>query len=84
MYRIIAFVGVAGIFNLVFLSILAVGSFARDTPVNFQQTSVKSVDNNLYKGKQWVVLVAGTKGWEQYGHQVLKLSRNRLLFIGIP
>lgn len=76
MYCIIVFVGIAGIFNFVLLSILAIGSFARDTPINVQKTSLNSLDNVLYEGKQWVVLVAGTSGWDQYRHQVMKLSRN--------
>ncbi|CAH1731446.1 unnamed protein product [Aphis gossypii] len=52
-----------GVFNLAVLALFAVGSFAG----NNNQNPTK--ENDLYEGKKWVVLVAGSKGWSNYRHQ---------------
>ncbi|KAF0758290.1 legumain-like, partial [Aphis craccivora] len=50
-----------GVFNLVALALFAVGSFANENnPTN---------DNLFSVGKKWVVLVAGSDGWNNYRHQ---------------
>lgn len=45
----------------------------------------KAEENNEYSvttGKQWVVLVAGSRGWSNYRHQVYDLNNlNFTLFL---
>eukprot|EP00102_Acyrthosiphon_pisum_P007858 XP_003243611.1 PREDICTED: legumain [Acyrthosiphon pisum] len=51
-----------GIFNLVSLTLFAIGSFAVHEP--------KSTNEEInVRGKKWVVLVAGSDGWNNYRHQ---------------
>lgn len=54
------------------LAFFAVGSFAG----NNNQNPTK--ENDLCEGKKWVVLVAGSKGWSNYRHQVFKSFNNKL------
>lgn len=48
------------------LALFVVGSFAGQNNPN------PTNDDSLYEGKKWVVLVAGSKGWSNYRHQVFK------------
>ncbi|KAL4100790.1 hypothetical protein QTP88_020819 [Uroleucon formosanum] len=51
-----------GVFNLVSLALFAIGSFAEHEPESID-------DGNNVLGKKWVVLVAGSDGWNNYRHQ---------------
>jgi len=57
---------------LAVLALFAVGSFAGNNNQN------PTEDDSLYEGKKWVVLVAGSKGWSNYRHQVFKSFNNIL------
>ncbi|XP_060858673.1 legumain-like [Metopolophium dirhodum] len=51
-----------GVFNLVSLALFAIGSFAEHEP----ESTNKEISVG---GKKWVVLVAGSDGWNNYRHQ---------------
>jgi len=51
------FVLCIGVFNLICLTLLVIGSFAAKIPENDS-------------GKKWVVLLSGSAGWNNYRHQV--------------
>lgn len=64
---------IPGFFNLAVLALFAVGSFAVHIPKHHDLESKEDNENGfLKKGKKWVVLVAGSKGWNNYRHQVTK------------
>ncbi|KAL5236595.1 hypothetical protein ACI65C_004005 [Semiaphis heraclei] len=50
-----------GVFNLVSLALFVIGSFAAHEP------NPTNEENSI--GKKWVVLVAGSSGWNNYRHQ---------------
>jgi len=54
--------------NLVCLVLFVFGSFVAKAHV-VQNDHQKKQDNDI--GKKWVVLVAGTNGWNNYRHQVV-------------
>lgn len=73
---IIVFVNVTGKFYLVLIALFAIESFTTGIPLNEEENTDNSIGNSLYEGKKWVVLVAGTRGWNKYSNQVLKFTES--------
>lgn len=64
----------------VLLSLLVIGSFAANIPENKNQNNQNDGENFFGIGKKWVVLVAGSYGWNNYRHQVSLRIRFKSLF----
>lgn len=63
---------ISGSFSLALLALFAIGSFAVHLPKHHDLKSKENIENGfIKKGKNWVVLVAGSKGWNNYRHQVI-------------
>lgn len=63
---------ISGFFNLTLLALFAIGSLAVHLPKRHDLESKENNENGFTKkGKNWVVLVAGSKGWNNYRHQVI-------------
>ncbi|XP_026821008.1 legumain-like [Rhopalosiphum maidis] len=52
-----------GVFHLIALALFAVGSFAEHNIPELTN------EDNFIGGKKWIVLVAGSEGWNNYRHQ---------------
>lgn len=61
---------VTGVFSFVSLALFAIGSTAIFVPSSYRKPWT-DIENNFFGGKKWVVLVAGSDGWNNYRHQVL-------------
>jgi len=58
-----------GVFSFVSLALLAIGSTAILLPNSYRKSFTDN-ENHFFGGKKWVVLVAGSDGWNNYRHQV--------------
>ncbi|VVC37939.1 Hypothetical protein CINCED_3A023572 [Cinara cedri] len=58
------------ILYLISMVALSIGCFAGSVQKNDSNPKTKrKIGNSVYEGKQWVVLVTGSSGWENYRHQ---------------
>ncbi|XP_060847426.1 legumain-like [Rhopalosiphum padi] len=57
-----------GVFSFVSLALFAIGSTAIFVPSSYRKPWT-DIENNFFGGKKWVVLVAGSDGWNNYRHQ---------------
>ncbi|XP_001943941.2 legumain [Acyrthosiphon pisum] len=57
-----------GVFSFVSLTLFAIGSAAIHVPYRKPWIDSETV-NSFFGGKKWVVLVAGSDGWNNYRHQ---------------
>ncbi|VVC37946.1 Peptidase C13, legumain [Cinara cedri] len=58
-----------GTFHLVSLALLAVGTIAAHISNHENLDNFLIKDNSQNGGKKWVILVAGSNGWDNYRHQ---------------
>lgn len=57
---------------LVSIALLAIGSFAANIPNHENLEEWSKTEHVSGYGRKWVVLVAGSSGWDNYRHQVSK------------
>lgn len=61
---------IIGLLHFILLTLFAIGSCAIDIP---NKNNDKKTNKKFpYSGKKWIVLVAGSKGWINYRHQVIQ------------
>lgn len=61
-----------GMVHLVSLALFATVSVAARTPNRENLERFLNTDTHQDGGKKWVLLVAGSNGWENYRHQVFQ------------